>query len=352
MGSKRITGTYDRLVRRKLLFVVICFLLLTIIVLFALAAGPVTLSVVEVLEGLFGADEGTATAIIWQVRLPQIVAAIIAGAGLSIAGAAMQNVLRNPLGSPFTLGISQAAAFGAAFAIVFLSVGSTTGDNSIFIDNPYIVTVSAFLWSLISTTVILLLVRYARASPETLILAGVALGSLFSAGLSLIQYVATDVEVAAIVYWTFGDVGRATWGDVGVMAAMTALGTVYFVANGWNYTALHASDETATSLGVNVERVRVVGMIMASLVTASIISFVGIIGFVGLVVPHIVRKIIGSDERFLLPASTLVGAVLLLASDTVARLVIAPVVLPVGILTSFLGAPLFLYLVIVGREQW
>ena len=182
--------------------------------------------------------------------------------------------------------------------------------------------------------------------------AGVALGSLFSAGLSLVQYVAADVEVAAIVYWTFGDVGRATWGNVGVMAAVTALGTVYFVANGWNYTALHAGDQTAASLGVNVERVRIVGMIVASLVTASIISFVGIIGFVGLVVPHIVRKSIGSDERFLLPASTLVGAILLLASDTVARLVIAPVVLPVGILTSFLGAPLFLYLVIAGREHW
>lgn len=345
-------SAYDRFVRRKLLFVAVCLLLLASIALVAVAVGPVDLSLAEVVDGLFGRGESTSTAIVWQVRLPQVVAAIVAGAGLSIAGAAMQNVLRNPLGSPFTLGISQAAAFGAAFAIVFLGVGSTTGDDSIFIDNPYVVTISAFVWSLVSTTVILLLVRYARASPETLILAGVALGSLFSAGLSLVQYVAADVEVAAIVYWTFGDVGRATWGDVAVMAAVTALGTVYFVANGWNYTALHAGDQTAASLGVNVERVRIVGMIVASLVTASIISFVGIIGFVGLVVPHIVRKSIGSDERFLLPASTLVGAILLLASDTVARLVIAPVVLPVGILTSFLGAPLFLYLVIAGREHW
>jgi len=345
-------GAYNRFVRRKLLFVAISVVLLAFMALIAIAVGPVVLSLEEVLDGLFVRGDSTATTIIWEVRIPQVVAAIVAGAGLSIAGAAMQNVLRNPLGSPFTLGISQAAAFGAAFAIVFLGVGSTTVDDTIFINNPYIVTISAFAWSLISTGVILLLVKYARASPETLILSGVALGSLFTASLSLVQYVADDTDVAAIVYWTFGDIGRATWSDIGVMAVVTLFGTGYFVANSWNYTALHAGDETAASLGVNVDQIRILGMIVASLVTASIISFVGIIGFVGLVVPHIVRKIIGGDERFLLPASTLIGAILLLASDTVARLVIAPVVLPVGILTAFLGAPLFLYLVIAGREYW
>lgn len=353
MSSVPVRPAYDRFVRRKLLFVVFCLSLLVALSLVAIALGPVRLSLEAVIDGLLRRGEPVAERIVWYVRLPQILAAIAAGAGLSVAGAAMQNVLRNPLGSPFTLGISQAAAFGAAFAIVFFGVGGTTGsEGSIFIDNPYVVTLSAFAFSLVSTAVILLLVRYARASPETLILAGVALGSLFSAALSLVQYVADDVEVAAIVYWTFGDVGRATWSDVGVMAVATIVGTAYFTYNGWNYTALNAGDETATSLGINVERVRISGMVVASLVTAAIISFVGIIGFVGLVVPHIVRKVIGGDERFLLPASTLAGAVLLLASDTVARLVIAPVVLPVGILTAFLGAPLFLYLVIARREYW
>jgi len=353
VASEPIDSMYDRFVGRKLLFVLVTTTLLGILALVAIGVGPVRLPVTDVVDAFLGRADATTSTIVWQIRLPQVLAAIVAGAGLSIAGAAMQNVLRNPLGSPFTLGISQAAAFGAAFAIVFVGVGgASSGDAAGMIDSPYVVTLSAFVWSLVSTGVILLLVAYTRASPETLILAGVALGSLFTASLSLVQYFAQDVEVAAIVYWTFGDVGRATWSDLALMIAATALGTVYFIYNGWNYTALNAGDETAQSLGVDVNRLRINGMVVASLVTAFIISFVGIIGFVGLVVPHIVRKLIGSDERFLLPASVLAGGVLLLASDTVARTIIAPVVLPVGILTSFLGAPLFLYLVIVGREYW
>lgn len=349
--STETASAYRQLIRRKLFFSIICIMALAALFVIAVAIGPVRLSVSEVLNALLGEGSETAVTIVWNIRIPQALAAITAGAGLAIAGAAMQNVLRNPLGSPFTLGISQAAAFGAAFAIVFLGVGST-GTDSIIIDNAPVVTVSAFVWSLASTGAILALVRYSRASPETLILTGVALGSLFSAALSLIQYFAEDADVAAIVYWTFGDVGRATWSDLWLMIAVTLLGTAYFVYNGWNYTVLNAGDETARGLGVNVEQLRITGMIVASLMTAFIISFVGIIGFVGLVVPHIVRKIIGADERFLLPASALVGGVLLLASDLIARLIIAPVVLPVGILTAFLGAPLFLYLVIVGRDYW
>ena len=353
MTIDTVRPTYDRFVGRKLVFILISSGLLVGTALLAIAAGPTSLTLSEVVDGLIGRGDPTTVTIVRGVRLPQVLAAIVAGAGLSIAGVAMQNVLRNPLGSPFTLGISQAAAFGAAFAIVFFGVGSTTGsDATPVIGNPYVVTLSAFGWSLVSTGVILLLVKYTRASPETLILTGVALGSLFTASLSLVQYFAQDVEVAAIVYWTFGDVGRATWTDLGLMTVVTALGTVYFVYNGWSYTAMNAGDETARSLGVDVEQLRIRGMVIASLVTAFIISFVGIIGFVGLVVPHIVRKVIGGDERFLLPGSVLVGAVLLLASDTIARTVFDPVVLPVGILTSFLGAPLFLYLVITRREYW
>ena len=353
VSADPVGSAYERFVGRKMLFVLVNLALLSIIFLVAIGIGPVRLPLADVVDAFLGRADVTTSTIVWQIRLPQALAAIVAGAGLSIAGAAMQNVLRNPLGSPFTLGISQAAAFGAAFAIVFLGVGAAAGsDATPVISNPYVVTLSAFAWSMVSTGAILLLVRYSRASPETLILAGVAIGSLFTASLSLVQYVAQDVEVAAIVYWTFGDVGRATWSDLWLMLAATALGTGYFVYHSWNYTAMNAGDETAKSLGVDVDRLRLHGMVVASLVTAFVISFVGIIGFVGLVVPHIVRKLVGGDERFLLPASVLAGAVLLLASDTVARTILAPVVLPVGILTSFIGAPLFLYLVIAGREYW
>ena len=349
-----ILREYEEFTDRKVLFGGLSAAALVALFLYAIAAGPVHIPVLDVIAILAGGGSGTHRTIIWQIRLPQALAAVVAGAGLSVAGAAMQNVLRNPLGSPFTLGISQAAAFGAAFAIVFLGVGTTArgDDYTVLINNPYVITMSAFLWSLVSTAVILALVRYKRATPETMILTGVAMGSLFTASLSLVQYFARDVEVAAIVFWTFGDVARATWSDLAVMTAATVVGSVYFVKNSWNYNALNSGDETAASLGVNVARLRIGGMLVASLVTAFIISFVGIIGFVGLVVPHIVRKAIGGDERFLMPVSCVVGAALLLASDTVARLVIAPVVLPVGILTSFVGAPMFIYLVVRGRDYW
>lgn len=322
----------------------------------SIAYGPVYIPPDQVLRGVFAYDTARPqiVPIIWNIRLPQVLAAILAGGGLAVAGAVMQTVLRNELGSPYTLGISHAAVFGAAFSIVVLGAGSTTASQStaVVLDNPYLTTVSAFGCSLVSTGIIVALARYKDASPATMILTGVALGSLFTAGVTALQYLADSTELSAMVYWTFGDLSRATWGDLGLMAVVTVPATGYFVYNGWNYNALDSGDATAKSLGVDVEALRLWGMVVASFVTALIVSHVGIIGFVGLVVPHIVRKLIGGDERYLLPISAVVGGVLLLVSDTVARTAFAPLVLPVGILTSFLGAPLFIYLVINGREYW
>ncbi|AWB26295.1 FecCD family ABC transporter permease [Halococcoides cellulosivorans] len=310
----------------------------------ALAIGSADLSASAVLAALVGGGTATARTIVWQVRVPRVLAALLAGGGLAVAGAVMQTVLRNPLGAPYTLGISQAAAFGAAIAIV---AGITDGPLGT-LQTP----IAAFAGGLVSTGVILALVTYREATPETMILTGVALGSLFSAGLTLIQYLASDTETAAIVYWTFGDLGRAGWWQVGLLAAVVGLASLYFLRHGWDYDVLDAGTATARSLGVNVTRLRIGGMAVASLVTALVVSFVGIIGFVGLVAPHLVRMVIGGTERSLLPGSILTGATLLVAADTAARTVLAPVVLPVGILTSLLGAPLFLYLVVRGGAYW
>lgn len=342
---------YERFVYRKVLFALVCGGLLVVAVLLSIAIGSVRLPLDDVVAAVVHTADGTTETIVWEIRVPRTLAAVVAGVGLSISGAAMQTVLRNPLGSPFTLGVSQAAAFGAAFAIVLIGGGSASAAVPVVGALP-IVSVSAFAWALVSTGTILLLVTHTRASPETLILTGVALGSLFNASMSLIQYFATDADVSAIVRWTFGDIGRATWYDLGVMIGVTVLGSAYFVYHSWSFMALNAGDETAASLGVDVERLRVRGMVVASLVASFVIASVGVIGFVGLVVPHIVRKVIGGDERFLFPASALAGGVLLVVADTVARVVLAPVVLPVGILTAFLGAPLFLYLVVAGRDHW
>jgi iron complex transport system permease protein len=278
---------------------------------------------------------------------------VVAGAGLSVAGAVMQSILRNPLGSPFTLGISHAAAFGAALAVMILGSGVMTSSNvgAISIFNIYLTTATAFFFSLLAAGTIVAISRIRGASPETMVLTGVALGSLFTAGTMFLQFFADDVQLAAMVFWTFGDVARASWFELGILSLVTLLASVYFVLNGLNYNAVDAGDETAKGLGVRVERIRLVGMLVASLITAVIVAFLGIIGFVGLVCPHMVRRVIGGDHRFLLPASLVMGSLLLLGSDTVARLILSPHLLPVSILTAFLGAPVFIYLIARGYRR-
>jgi len=202
-----------------------------------------------------------------------------------------------------------------------------------------------------STIVVLMLAKSFRVTPEAMVLAGVALGSLFSAVTMILQYFADDVKVASVVFWTFGDIGRASWKDLGIMSVVVGISLIYFMFNRWNYNALDSGEETAKGLGVDVERVRLLGMFVSSLIAAVITSFVGIIGFIGLVGPHIMRRLIGGDHRFLIPASSVMGGLILLASDTLGRTIISPVVLPVGAITSFLGAPVFLYVLSRGYKR-
>ncbi|GAB6056998.1 FecCD family ABC transporter permease [Desulfonatronum parangueonense] len=345
---------YNAYIGRKILFLFLLTLLTGMLLITAVSLGAVRIPAWEVILAFFGLGEDARFSIIIRnIRLPHALAALLAGAGLAAAGAAMQSILRNPLGSPFTLGISQAGAFGAAFAVMLLGTGTmqSTHVGAVSIANPYMTTICAFIACMAASLVIIAIARLRGASPEVMVLSGVALGSLFSAGTMFLQYFADDVQLAAMVFWTFGDVGRAGWPEVGFMAVVVAVALLFFILNRWNYNAIDAGDETARGLGVRVELVRVIGMLVASLVTAVIVSFLGIIGFVGLVCPHIVRRIIGDDHRFLLPASALTGACLLLAADTAARLMLAPRVLPVSILTAFLGAPTFLYLLIRGRNR-
>ncbi|EGW40975.1 iron ABC transporter permease [Desulfosporosinus sp. OT] len=320
--------------------------------LYAISAGSAELTPWQVVLTLLGRTEGQSQIIIWSIRLPRVLASMVAGIGLAVAGAVMQNILRNPLASPSTLGIAQGAAFGAALAIIGWGAGSTpsTGGGALLINSPYIVTISAFVAAMLTTLIILFLAQYKGASPESMVLAGVALGSLFSAATMLLQYFTNDVNVAAIVFWTFGDIGRASWGELGIMSCVVLGASLFFLFNRWNYNALDSGAETAKGLGVNVERTRQWGMFFASLITATIVSFLGIIAFIGLVAPHLVKRLIGGDNRFLIPASGVMGALLLLAADTLSRRIIAPVVLPVGAVTSFLGAPLFLYLLVRGSK--
>ena len=280
---------------------------------------------------------------VWDLRLPRIIMAILAGTGLGVAGSIIQGVLRNPLASPYTLGISSGAGFGASLAIL---AGSGLAGGQ------YLVIGSAFIFALISSFIIIGLASQRGATPETMILAGIAMTCLFGSATTILQYFGDAEAVKEAVFWMVGDLGRASWSKLSIISVVLAVSLPLLVWKSWDLNVIGAGDESAHSLGINVKRTRIFLMIVSTLLVASVVCFTGTIGFIGLVAPHIVRMIIGGDNRFLVPASGLLGAVLLVVSDTVARRIIAPVILPVGTLTAFMGVPLFLYLIMRKRREF
>jgi iron complex transport system permease protein len=349
----QIVGEYKKHVRRRVVFIILLAGLLTATALWSVVSGSADIRPADILRLLGGEGTDFVYRIVWNIRMPRIVGAILAGTALAVSGAVVQSLLRNPLASPYTLGISGSAAFGAAFAIVMFGAGGAYGGsgNLAVTDSPGVVALSAFAWSLVGVGVIFLLSGRKGATPETVILSGIIISSLFGAGISAIQYFAGSVQLASIVFWTFGDLGRASWDNLWILCALLIPALFFFGWHVWTYKAMQSGDEHAQSLGVRVRSVRLSGLVVAALLTSVVVSFYGVIAFVGLVTPHIIRRIIGHDEQFLLPASAVFGGFFLLLSDTLARTVIAPVVLPVGILTSFAGAPLFLFLLVRGFSK-
>ena len=343
---------YRSFIGRKRIFVFALLAFTVLVFLFAIAFGSSTVPLDRVIATLFGHGAKKENIIVLNLRLPRAVTAVVAGFGLGIVGCVMQGILRNPLASASTIGVSQGAAFGAAFAIIALGGGlmsASTAGAQLSVTSPAVTTVCAFIGSMMSTLFIVGLSRFRSISAGTLILAGVALSSLFSAGTTLLEYFADDVRVAAVVYWTFGDLGSTFWKDIALMAAAVLMASIYFGCNCWNYNAMQGGEDTAKGLGVNTQQILILGMVVSSFTASVIVSYIGIINFVGLIAPHMVRRFVGTDYRYLLPASGLAGAILLLLSDTVARLAVAPIVLPIGAITSVLGAPLFLWIIFKGR---
>lgn len=346
MNLSQKEKTYSAYIRFKQLFLLFLLAVTVAVALVAIASGSSGLSVRDVVKTLLGSGDKKMNTIVFNLRLPRVVTAVVAGLGLAVVGCVMQSVLRNPLASSSTLGVSQGAAFGAAFAIIVLDAGmqSQTLDG-VAISNPYSVSLCAFVGSMLSTALVLGLSRFRKITPQTMILAGVALSSLFSGGTTLLQYFADDVKVAAVVFWTFGSLGSTSWREILVMSIVVGAALIFFLLNRWNYNALQSGENTAKGLGVNTDRLMLASMVVCSATASVIVSFIGIINFIGLIAPHLMRRVVGSDYRYLMPASALMGSVLLLLSDTVARLVVQPIILPIGAITSFLGAPLFLYLI-------
>ncbi len=336
---------YARYTKRKSLAVLVALLLLLSAVLIAAQNGPISIKFADVVKYIFTLDTTGRGNVVWNIRMVRILGAVMAGAGLGLAGTVMQCILRNPLASPSTLGLSNAAAFGASFAIIFLGAGSTI-TTVVTISNPYVTTLCAFIASLGAIGAILLLTKVTGISSETMVLAGIAMSAMFTAALSYMQFIASDTQLGNIVSWTFGDLGKATWSLNLIIAVVLFVSVLYFFFKRWDLNAMEAGEDSAKGLGVNTVRVRTVSMILASLLTAVIVSFFGVIAFIGLLGPHIARMVIGSDHRFLLPMSMIIGALVMVSADGLGLVIQYPVIIPVGIITSMLGGPLFIYLLI------
>lgn len=345
---------YNRYLRRKKTALLAAVIATLLAALYAMGVGSIRIPAADVLRVLFGGGEDLHRTAVLNIRLPRAVTAILVGAALASAGAVMQCVLRNPLASASSLGVSQGAAFGAALGIVAFGggvVSSASAATAITIDNPYIVTLCAFVFGMVSTVVVVGISQLKKdIGPGGLILAGTALSSLFSGASTILQYFADDTKLGAIVFWTFGNLGSTSWRELLILLVVLAAAMAYFLLNRWNYNAMESGADTAKSLGVNTRAVMAASMGICSLLAAVAVSFVGIISFIGLAAPHIMRRFVGSDYRYLVPGSAIAGALLLILADLVSRVVMAPVILPIGALTAFLGAPVFLFLLFKGGK--
>ena len=310
-----------------------------------LATGPAVLPIPAVLRSLAGAGADPMTdAIVRTLRLPIALMAAVVGAALGMSGAVMQTVLNNPLASSYTLGISAGAGFGAALAILY--------GAALPLPEAWAIPLAAFAFAGLACAMVAGAGRLRGATPELLVLAGIACLFLFQALLSLLQFLASPEALQQIVFWLFGSLLRSSMGKVGVVSAVLACVLPVLLLDAWRLTALRLGDERAQALGVRVGALRMRAFVAVSLLTGAAVAFVGTIGFIGLVAPHIARFFVGEDQRHLLPASAVFGALLLSAASVVSKLIVPGTVFPIGIVTALIGVPFFAWLVLAaGRAR-
>ncbi len=341
-------------------------LLVLIISIFSLMVGSISISVHDVLLAIGHSilpnqisepKYAAASVIIVKIRMPRILLAIIAGASLGIAGTVMQGTLRNPLVSPFTLGLSSAAAFGAAVSIVLGSSLFGAYDMSIniagqvFHKTDVLRILMAFIFGMFSVVIIILMARNKRMSQSTLILSGVVISYLFQAGIMFLKYISDNDQLREVTSWLMGGLGIADWSTVLILAPIVLLSTYLMILCSVQFNTMSCGDEVAQNLGVDVNKLRRYSLLVVAFSVSACMSFTGVIGFIGLMAPHICRMIIGNDHRYLIPCSAVMGALILLASDTVGRVITAPEDMPVGVIMYMIGGAFFLYLVVKGKGK-
>lgn len=311
--------------------------------------GPLNISVADSYSALlarfwpehFYVDELTSR-VVWNIRFPRILGGIMAGFGLGVCGCVMQAVLKNPLASPFTLGITAGAQFGISIAAV---IGIS------FLAGPYFIIGNAFLCALLCSLFIIGLAAIKGATSENLVLAGIAVNYFFTAISQLLKYFASDEQLRLMTNWGMGDLAAFSWANSQILLAIFVICIPLLMTKCWDLNIMTAGDETAKSIGVNAERTRIFIMVVSSLLVATIVSFMGTIAFVGLVAPHMARMVIGGDHRFLIPASGMLGGLVLMSADAAGMNLIAPTIIPTGIMTSIVGVPFFMYLMMKGKRK-
>ncbi|SEQ42232.1 iron complex transport system permease protein [Faunimonas pinastri] len=351
MSDTTLTATsllpgYRKLVRTRILILIALAVGVLAAFLLDLMVGPSSLSPADALRGIFQPDtlSPPVRVIIWNVRLPYALMALLVGSSLSLAGAEMQTILNNPLASPFTLGLSGAASLGAAMAIV-LGIGIPG------VSQNWVISANAFAFCFASAILLQALTKLRGTGPETLVLFGIALVFTFHALVSLIQFVASEEALQQLVFWSMGSLARANWPKLGILALIVFCVTPFSFASSWKMTALRLGEDRARSFGVNVPRLRFLSLLRISLLAATTVAFTGTIAFVGLVGPHIARLLLGEDHRFFLPGSALAGALVMSLASVASKSILPGVLIPVGIVTSLIGVPAFLALILTKRER-
>lgn len=340
-AEEKAKRQYKMITMQKQLSLVAMLALLIVLFLFDISYGPAKLSFSTVLQTIFHPEsaEEKIHIIVWTIRLPVSVMVILVGAGLAIAGMEMQTILNNSLASPYTLGISSAASFGAALALV---IGYSVLPQNV---QNFVIPLFAFGFSL-GSSLLIYLIGKVKKERATIILAGIAINFLFTALNSIFTYYVPDEVLRGITNWSQGSVVGATWvEDIIVLAVLTVTAPILF-REAWKLTSLCMGDSTAKALGINVDKLRTRVLILASLITAISVCFVGTIGFVGLVAPYVAKRIIGEEQRFFIPASLITGALMLTVSNILSKVELSGVSLPLSIITNIIGIPFLLILIL------
>jgi iron complex transport system permease protein len=340
---------HDRFKLVRIFFVLAVLSLLVLLIGIIITLGPLNISVAEAYSALlerffpeYFHVETLTSRVVWNIRFPRILGGIMAGFGLGICGCVMQAVLKNPLASPFTLGITAGAQFGISTAAV---LGVT------ILGGPYLLVGNAFIFALLCSMIIVALAAIKGATSENLVLAGIAVNYFFTAFSQLLKYFASDEQLRMMTNWGMGDLAAFTWTNSHLLLAIFVLCFPLLISKAWDLNIMTAGDETAKSMGVNAEKTRIFIMVVSSMLVATIVCFMGTIAFIGLVAPHMARMVIGGDHRFLIPASGMLGALVLISADAVGMNLIAPTIIPTGIMTSIVGVPFFIYLMMKGKRK-